>query len=191
MVSSTAWRPYWQSAWRETFRNAAAKSAQNTTGCVLWAVKCVGFRLCGGHPLKKWTAAAPVMILLGVGTWMAAADNGRLAKEIASAEVESVLDAIAWTDEQRVALEDMKDSVAARLQSRFEQLQSLILGGKRVCPSQRFQLVALLEPIPTLALRLPARVTSVKLHSPKMVHAASIPSDSGARGGERCDRLKM
>ena len=126
--------------------------------------------------MKKWTAAAPVMIILGFGTWMAAADNGRLAKEIASAEVESMLDAIAWTDEQRVALEDMKDSVAARLQSRFEQLQSLIFGDKRVCPSQRFQLVALLEPVPTLALRLPARGASVKLHWPKMVDAASVPA---------------
>jgi hypothetical protein len=121
------------------------------------------------------------MIILGFGTWMAAADNGRLAKEIASAEVESVLDAIAWTDEQRVALEDMKDSVAARLQSRIEQLQSLIFGGKRVCPSQGFQMVALPEPVSTLALRLPTRRTSVKLHWPKMVPPLPIPGDSDGR----------
>ena len=131
--------------------------------------------------MKKWTAAAPVLILLGFGMWMAAADNGRLAKQIASAEVERTLDAVAWTDEQRVALEDMKDSVAAHLQSRFAQLQSLIFGGKRACPSQRFQLVALPEPVSTLALLLPTRRTSVKPQWPRMVHPASIPGDSDVR----------
>jgi hypothetical protein len=132
--------------------------------------------------MKRWTAAAPVLILFGFGAWMAAADNGRLAKQIASAEVDSLLDAISWTDEQRVALEDVKDAVTTGFHSQLAQLHGLIFGGKRSCPSPRFHAVVPPQGYSMLALRDPQWQTATRLQSTmSTLHRVAIPSYPDSR----------
>lgn len=131
--------------------------------------------------MNKWIAAAPVLVLFGFGAWMAAADNGRLARQIASAEVDSVLDAISWTDEQRVVLEGIREAVSARVHSSLAQLPA-VFWGKHACPTQRLRPVASPKPVIVVAWRSRQWSTAIMPQLPKaVIHNLSMRREPDAR----------
>jgi|GEM_PF-5313323 len=98
--------------------------------------------------MRRWTSVALVLPLIGLAALLSNARGRQWIQEAAAEQVEDALDAVAITDSQRATLEDFKNVVAARLESRIARFGDLI---RRVfrprsygCQlKQRFQVVTL------------------------------------------------
>ncbi len=77
--------------------------------------------------MKRSTALALMgLFILGMGALWATVDGRRFLRNIAAAQLDDVLDTVAVTHNQRVALERAKHAVAAEVDLRVEQLRGLI-----------------------------------------------------------------
>jgi hypothetical protein len=95
--------------------------------------------------MKRSTALALLgLFTLGVVAMGATSEGRRGLKAIAAAQVDDVLDTVAVTQDQRRALERLKTFVAAEVDAKVEQLQSLIrcAVNSRSRPARRFLLGA-------------------------------------------------
>ncbi len=98
--------------------------------------------------MRRWTAVALVLPFLGLGALFANAGGRRWVRELAAEQVEDVLDAIAVTAAQRAALDEFKEALAVRLESKMAQLGTMIRTvwhfGASDCPlHRRYQVIAL------------------------------------------------
>ncbi len=104
--------------------------------------------------MRRWTAVALVLPLLGLGALFANAGGRRWVRERAAEQVDDVLDAIAVTAAQRAALDEAKEALAVRLESKMAQLGTMIRTawhfGASDCPLRRHYQVMVLpghEPV--------------------------------------------
>jgi hypothetical protein len=77
--------------------------------------------------MRRSTAAALLgLFILGMGVLCSTESGRRGLQNLATAQVDDVLDTIAVTQNQRLALERVRENVVAEINSRVEQLQNLI-----------------------------------------------------------------
>ncbi len=77
--------------------------------------------------MKRSTALAMLgLFVLAMGALCSTAEGRGWLKDVASAQVDDVLDTVAVTPEQRRALDDMKKYLAAEIDAKIEQLQGLV-----------------------------------------------------------------
>ncbi|HKD41735.1 MAG TPA: hypothetical protein VKB87_15745 [Myxococcaceae bacterium] len=95
--------------------------------------------------MRRSTAAALLgLFILGMGLLCSSESGRRGLQNLATAQVDDVLDTIAVTQNQRLALERVRQDVVAEINARVEQLQNLIRCAldSRSPPRGRFHLVS-------------------------------------------------
>lgn len=97
--------------------------------------------------MKRSTALALLgVVVSSIGVLCATAEGRRWLLDVAGDQVESVLDTIAVTPEQRRALEQVQSAVQARLAAQVEQLRSML----RCATARHEQRHQVLLPLPPL-----------------------------------------